>query len=286
MVTAEKKKQGMAKLLGSIWDLVRERGLTTGDQLPSIRELADRLEVKQTVIRDAMLRAESLGMVKVMPRAGVFLRSNGPLPNGLLPGTVAADKQPGEPVLAGVFQAALSSEEHNALHLLDARRLVEIELAGRAAERRRLEDLLPIRRSLEAMLQLPDTATRAEHVQLDIRFHIEVARLGGNLALLAVQRTLLEMLVPHLNGVPQTPQRRDLTDRSHVAIFEALVANDAERARNEMREHLNLAYDSLLRDIQQPPAVTRSSEVAPPAPGQNMASAGRPAAGASGSPGE
>lgn len=258
MLLAEKKSPGMSSLLSSIWDVVRERGLTTGDQLPSIRELADRLDVKQTVIRDALLKAESLGLVKVLPRAGVFLRSHGPLPHNLLPRAATPAKPNGDPALAGVFQSSLSSDEHNVLHLLDARRLIEIELAGRAAERRRLEDLLPVRRALDAMLQLPDTATRAEHVQLDVRFHVEVARLGGNPVLFAVQRTLMELLVPHLNEVPQTLQRRELTDRSHVAIYEALVASDAEKARHEMREHLNLAYDGLLRDIQQSPAVARS----------------------------
>ncbi len=258
MLLAEKKCPQMSSLLSSIWDVVRERGLTTGDQLPSIRELADRLNIKQTVIRDALLKAESLGLVKVLPRAGVFLRSHGPLPHHLLSEVETSAKSTSDLVLAGVFQSAMSSDEHNVLHLLDARRLIEIELAGRAAERRHVEDLLPVRRALDAILQLPDTATRAEHVQLDVRFHVEVARLGGNPALFAVQRKLMDLLVPHLNEVPESLQRRELTDRSHVAIYQALVASDAQKARHEMREHLNLAYDTLLRDIQQPPATARS----------------------------
>ncbi len=237
--------------LPGVWEsisiLVQDRGLQVGDQLPSIRELAERLEVKQSAIRDALLKAESLGYVKILPRSGAFLRVPGP--------NLTKAAMPPEPVPAEAFLSALTSHEHNLFHLLDGRRLIEIELAGRAAERRRLEDLLPIRRALEAMLQLADANARQEYVDLDIRFHLEIARLSGNSVLFAIQQTLMELLRPHLNEVPRDLQRKSITDRSHIAIYEALVAGSAERARAEMREHLSLAYDSMLRDIQAPPTM-------------------------------
>lgn len=228
----------------SIWNVVQEQGLKAGDQLPSIRELAERLDVKQSVVRDALLKAETLGLIKVQPRAGVFLRANASLPTDHV-----------DAALEDVFQTALTNDEHNVFHLLDARRLIEIELAGRAAETRRLEDLLPVRRALEGMLQLPSDAKRSEYVELDVRFHIEIARLAGNHPLLAVQQTLMGLLLPHLNEVPHDWQRRSITDRSHVAIYEALVAGDCQKVRSELRSHLSLAYDCLLRDLQETPAV-------------------------------
>lgn len=228
-----------------IWTVVRERNLKAGDQLPSIRELADRLGVKQTVIRDALLKAESSGLIKVQPRAGVFLRATG------LPESVAS-----ETPLEEIFEATLTRDQHNVFHLLDARRLIEIELGGRAAERRQLEDLLPVRRALEGMLQLPAEASRSDYVDHDVRFHIEIARLSGNEALFAVQQALMGLLRPHLNEVAHDRQRRSTTDRSHVAIYEALVAGDADKVRAELRSHLSLAYDCLLQDVQQVPRPT------------------------------
>ena len=246
IAAGQKSNHGAGDVLDSIWGLVRERGLSIGDQLPSIRELAGRLDLKQTAVRDALLKAEAMGLVNVLPRAGAFLRANVP----------AATGAPAlEESLAGAVRESLTHGEQNLFHLLDARRLIEIELAGRAAERRRLEDLLPVRRSLEAMLQLPPDAARAEHVAHDIRFHIEIARLSGNMALLAIERTLMELLRPHLIEVPRDRQRRATTDRSHVAIYEALVAGDAGKARSEMHGHLSLAYDGLLRDIQEVPII-------------------------------
>lgn len=228
----------------AIWNIVEENGLKAGDQLPSIRELAERLDVKQTIVRDALLRAETMGLIKVQPRAGVFLRARKP----------EIEREASVDSLETLFQSTLQQEEHNLFHLLDARRLIEIELAGRSAERRRLEDLLPVRRALEGMLQLGPDASRSEYVEYDVRFHIEIARLAGNAPLFAVQQTLMGLLTPHLNQVPHDWQRRSLTDRSHVAIYEALVAGDGRTVREELRTHLSLAYDCLLRDVQQPPA--------------------------------
>ena len=246
-VLAEKPNQGSAHVLNSIWTVIQERGLRVGDQLPSIRELSDRLEVKRSAVRDALLKAESLGIVKVMPRAGAFLKTPVPSSN--------ENSSALESPLPQVFQQVLNRGEHNLFHLLDSRRLIEVELTGRAAEHRLLEDLLPVRRALEALLQLPLDAPRADYVDCDIRFHLEIARQSGNQVLFAVQRTLMELLRPHLNDVDQDLQRRATTDRSHIAIYEALVAGDSERARSEMREHLSLAYDSMLRDIQELPAL-------------------------------
>jgi len=240
-----KRDQDIPPIWPAIETIVQERRLKAGDQLPSIRELADRLKVKQSVIRDALLKAETRGLITVQPRTGVFLRAPESTAEGILPASHERD-------VADPFQAALVRGQHNLFHLLDARRLIEIELAGRASQRRCLEDLLPVRRLLEAMLQLPASASRSEYVDLDVRFHIEIARLSGNLTLFAVQQTLMELLRPHLNEVPHDWQRRSMTDRSHVAIYEALVAGDVDKVRAEMQTHLSLAYDSLLQSLQQP----------------------------------
>src|SRR5208283_4993718 len=116
-----------------VLDIIQELGLKVGEQLPSIRELAERLEAKPTAVRDALLRAQTMGLVRILPRAGAFLRST-------LSGTGLGKTTPVEG-LSGILPPVPAPEIPNLFHLLDARRLVEVELAGRAAERRCLEDL-------------------------------------------------------------------------------------------------------------------------------------------------
>ncbi len=143
--------------------------------------------------------------------------------------------------------------DENVLQLLDARRVIEMELVGRAAEWRRIEDLLPSRRALEAIFQLPTDASRSQYVERDIRFHVAIGRLAGNDLLARMQETLMELLRPYLTEVPSSLERRSTADRSHAGVYSALVEGDMERARREMLEHLNLAYDSLLGELRQLP---------------------------------
>ncbi|MFO1022524.1 MAG: FCD domain-containing protein [Planctomycetales bacterium] len=228
-----------ADLLPALWQIVQDRGLRIGDQLPSIRELSELLDVRPTVVRDAFLEAQGKGFLRILPRAGAFLCR--------LPENLAS-----LPPNAVQFRT-ITRHQPNLFHLLDARRLIEIELVGRAAQVRRLEDLLPLRHTLDVMLALPATTTREERIKLDIEFHKEIARLAGNTVLATMQHDLLEQLRPHLHNVPKPLHRHDLVDRSHIAIYEALVNGDAEKARREMHDHLSLAYDGLLRDLQQLP---------------------------------
>ncbi|MCE9603291.1 MAG: FCD domain-containing protein [Planctomycetia bacterium] len=232
-----------------VWERVlrvaEQEKLRAGDQLPSVRSLAERLQVKATQVRDALLQAQAKGAVKIVPRIGAFLETTSPAARTLTSS------------LNDAAHAALARtvvrESHDLLQLLDARRLIEVELVGRAAERRRLEEMLPARRALETLMLLPLDAPRADYVASDIEFHTALARLSGNAILAGVQETLMQLLRPYLLDVPPTAQHRTSADRSHAAIYAAVVDSDAERARREMRDHLSMAYDSLLRDLRQPP---------------------------------
>ncbi len=223
-------------------DLIHEQGLKVGDQLPNIRVLATTLGIKPTAVRDALLQAQTMGLVRILPRSGAYVQSltYGPLVESL----------------AVTIEPALIQADHNLFHILDARRFLEIELVGRAAERRSLEELLPVRQALEAMVRIPDTELRGDFVEADIRFHTEIARLAGNSVLLTIQQALLGLLQPHLAQLSWSRERRQRTDNSHAEIYSALVAGDPKKARAAMAEHLSLAYENLLREVQSLPSTS------------------------------
>lgn len=220
-------------------ELIQKRGLKVGDRLPNIRELAATLGVNTTAVRDALLQAQTMGLVRVLPRSGAYIQS--------------LNYAPLVEALASTIEPALIQADHNLFHLLDARRVLEIELAGRAAASRKLEELLPVRQALEAMARIPEAERRGDYVEADIRFHIEIARLAGNSVLLTIQQALLGLLKSYLAQLPWSPQRRRLTDRSHAGIYSALVDGDPDRARAAMAEHLGMAYQSLLKELQSLP---------------------------------
>jgi len=225
--------------------IIREQNLQPGDRLPSIRELAETLGEKANAVRDSLLVAQAQGIVRVLPRAGAFVTPAGASSDAQ---PSAADQRKSLP-MANSLQAG----HPNLFHLLDARGTVEVELALRAAKRRRLEDLEPIRRTLEEMAEIPELERRANYVELDIRFHGQIARLGGNDVLAEFAEGLLGQLRPQLNRLPWTYERRQKTDASHLAIYRSLINGDEETVRKEMSDHLRAAYDSLLHQLCTPP---------------------------------
>lgn len=62
-------------VLKQVLDYIRLQDLSAGDKLPSYRQLADALQIDRHTIRDALVQAEAMGLVRVYPRAGAFIRS-------------------------------------------------------------------------------------------------------------------------------------------------------------------------------------------------------------------
>jgi GntR family transcriptional repressor for pyruvate dehydrogenase complex len=232
-------------------DLIRQihaEGLSIGDRLPSIRHLSARLGVGVNAVRDAMMHAQTLGLVKIRPRSGAFVQS--------------LNYAPLVEALAGTLEASLLQVDHNLFHLLEARQLIEVELIALAAIRRRLEDLLPVREALDRMSAAAVADDCQEFVEADVQFHLQIARIAGNTVLSTTLQAMLGVLRPYLTQLPWTPERRSQTDRSHGEIYQALLAGDREQSRLRMRDHLGLAYESLLARVQN---VTRAPQAVSPA---------------------
>lgn len=222
-------------LVRQLVEHIRSEGLSVGDRLPSIRQLAETFNVGTNVVRDALMQAQTMGLVKIHPRSGAFVQS--------------LNYAPLVDALTHTLETSLMQADHNLFHLLDARRLIEIELVGLAAARQRVEDLLPVCQALDAMKRTQD---HGEFLEADVRFHLGIAQASGNPVLANVLHALLGLLRPYLAGLPWTQERRVRTDRSHAEIYHALLEGDAERARTAMREHVSYARESLLRDVQNP----------------------------------
>ncbi len=215
---------------------IRADGLGVGDRLPSIRNLANKMAVGTNAIRDAMMQAQTMGLVKIRPRSGAFVQSlnYGPLVEAL----------------STTLEASLLQTDHNLFHLLEARQLVEVELASMAAQRRRLEDLLPVREALDAMVGAAEADRSNDFVEADVQFHLGIAEIAGNSVLSMMLHAMHGLLRPYLVRLPWTPERRLRTDRSHAEIYQALVEGRPDKAREAMRGHLSMAYESLLSRVQ------------------------------------
>lgn len=234
-------------------DLVRElihhvktEGLTEGDRLPSIRALAEKFGVNPSAVRDAQIQLQVMGLIKIQPRSGAVVQSVNfaPLVNAL----------------NDTLEGALLQSDPSLFHLLDARQLIEVECATVAAQRRRLEDLLPLREALaetistaEILNENSSNEEREKHYEADLRFHLAIADLAGNPVLATMLRSLLALLKPHLTQIPWKKERVKLTINAHLELFEALRSGDVEKMRTGMTEHAGMARDSLLKKLWETP---------------------------------
>jgi GntR family transcriptional repressor for pyruvate dehydrogenase complex len=222
-------------------ELIQAEGLGVGDRLPSIRQLAVRLEVRPNVVRDALMQAQTMGLLKIHPRSGAFVRS--------------LNYEPLVDALAKTLETSLLQTDANLFHLLEARQLIEVELVGQAAERRRVQDLLPVRDALAAMGKITGAQQRPEYVEEDIRFHLAIAEVAGNSVLTVTLQALLGLLRPFLCRLPFDPPCRLRTQSSHADIYRALVEGSREKARAHMEAHVRFAYETLLGEVESLPDV-------------------------------
>jgi len=122
-------------------------------------------------------------------------------------------------------------------HLDEARQVLEISVAGLAAERAGGEHLTAMAEQVSGMFaSAEDPQGFATH---DARFHRAVATAGGNPILGSIVDMVTRLFFE---------QSRALSDRNpedlrslallHRSIYHAIRARDAERARREMAQHL------------------------------------------------
>jgi GntR family transcriptional regulator, transcriptional repressor for pyruvate dehydrogenase complex len=209
-------------------ELIKEAGLVPGDKLPPERDLAERLGVSRTSVRQALTLMRAVGAVEPRQGDGVYLRRR----IGDLDDDIAA---------AQVGQV----QQHQLAAVMEAREGLEIQLARLAARRRTPDDLEVMRQALDGMARAI-TAHR-DVTEFDKRFHEQIAR--------SADSPLLQDLIGQLaEPIRQTrmislarPGRAQRSLAGHRRILEAIEQRDEDGAGEAMREHLMfVAFRSLL----------------------------------------
>jgi GntR family transcriptional regulator, transcriptional repressor for pyruvate dehydrogenase complex len=207
-----------------IAEKVRTGELRTGDRLPGERSLAAQMEISRPTLREA---------VKVLVEAGVLEVRRGP-GGGMY---VATDVVPTDLVR---HSASLRLAEIAAV--LEARRMLEPRVAQLAAERATDEDFEAMERSIEAMRRIVDGGWHQRHedrfLQLDVQFHLALARAAGNATVETLMRILLRQLEIARDMAMHVPLVPEWTIGIHERTLAALRSGEPEEVEAVMDEHL------------------------------------------------
>ena len=191
--------------------------LQPGDALPSERELAERYGVGRSSVREALRMLESRGLIESRG-SGTFV--------------IAPWRNPFQEPLSLV----VAGEDVDRTQLFEVRRMLEAEAAALAAKRRSLGDLELMHEATDEMEAAIDSADA--YVAADIRYHLVIAEATGNRLLLHLMQAIRERLTEMFGTVFKFPGGPERSIAQHRLITQAIAAEDAERARQAMTEHI------------------------------------------------
>jgi DNA-binding FadR family transcriptional regulator len=204
---------------------IRGRVYPVNTRLPTEQSMTETYGVSRTVVREAIARLRSEGLVETRQGSGtVVCDPKGADAFRLGRGADNAEKDPAQGVL----------------RILELRRGIEGEMAALAAERRTTAEMAQIKHALRAIA----TAVKegGDGVQQDLSFHIAIARATHN----AHYPELLGLLTRALHDAIRLTRnnesrRADLAAQvlaEHEAICRAIQARDAAAARTAATLHM------------------------------------------------
>jgi DNA-binding FadR family transcriptional regulator len=218
-------------IVDQIKTLIREGKLSTGDRLPSERDLCQRFNVSRVTVREALRVLEANGLIdiRVGARGGAFLAT--PTKEGL--GERLADLM----VLSPLTPAQVT----------EARTVIEVGILPLVVERATEADIAELRRMIEEGREALAQGTYT--MSLSAAFHVGVATCAHNPAIeTLVQSFHGPMLLSLRQAQIVAPAMGRRGTDEHAALVDAIEARDVEAAIKVMTTHLDRTAN-LVRDL-------------------------------------
>jgi GntR family transcriptional regulator, transcriptional repressor for pyruvate dehydrogenase complex len=189
-----------------------------GDRIPPERELCQQLGIARTSLREALKAMELIGMLDSRVGDGTFVC-------------------PRTEFLSRPLLWAFTGSDHTELHdIMEARTIIEENLAGLAAERGSDEDIARIGEAVQAMR---DSIARGDSIlEADMSFHIAICQAARNEVLRNAVQLLRNLMRQWIYYKLLIPEVAPLVLKRHVAIYRAIARRKSSSARSEMRHHL------------------------------------------------
>ncbi len=227
-------------IVGHLKRLISERQLAPGARLPAERQLAAELGVARSSIREAIQKLISQGLLISRRGGGTFVQDD--------------SYQWSEQRIVAPLKMLMAADPGYRYDVLEARLAIESSTAWHAALRATDNDKQRLQMCFDATLRFKESDDPNLAAEADVRFHLAIAEASHNLVLLQTMRGFFDLLQ---TSVMQSRQRMytvpvifaRITDQ-HNDVLQAILAGDAERARNAAVSHLD-CVQSTVRALQE-----------------------------------
>lgn len=209
-LTADICRKMVSQLIRGAW--------AEGEKIPAERELCLKLGVGRASLREALKALEIMGMIETRLGDGTYVCKRS------------------EFFSRPLLWAIASSSEADARELIEARTVIEVELAGLAAEHATSEDLKQIGEHLDRMEKAKKNPT--EFVRADVDFHLAIGRAAANGILMNALHLIRNLLHQWIMTAVGARGVADKACDQHRRVLAAIKSKDRAAARKEMRRHL------------------------------------------------
>lgn len=216
------EKQSLGhQVVARILELVRTGSLRAGDRLPPERELIEIFGISRPSLRESLRALSLLGVVEARHGGGLFVTD--------------LDAR----TLLAPLDFYLSLTRANFADAFDSRRVIEIEIVRRAAEKATRADIKDLNEIIAVHKTVQDDPLGFRI--LDVRFHEKLSTIAGNAVLQRIAYALYNLGLDFQNFDRRARTEPNLIAQStsdHAAIVTAIAERHPEGAACAMATHI------------------------------------------------
>ena len=207
-----------AMIVKNILGAIRKGELKQGDRLPSMADLAEKLNVGQSSVREALKKLETMKLVNIKHGKGIFV---------------------GKADISSMLKEVgylLIPEKSDILFLMEARKIFEcgtIKLAAQRVSDKEIEELHQLVRTMQSELDDPESFIRD-----DLAFHVKLVAAANNPILPTFLNSIRNLFLREQESVVKLPGATKRASMYHMKIYKAIKNHDAESSAEIMKEHL------------------------------------------------
>lgn len=209
-------------------DEILEGRLKRGDQIESDRELAKKLNVGRSAVREALKVLDVLGMIDIRLGQGTYITSRE----------------------TNFFSVPLSwslfldgAQVKSILQVRGALELRAVQLAAQCEDKNKLDKLTDIYYRMQKTFQESKDTDNLQHalqetLNADIEFHTCIAECSGNPIILSMLTTIRNFL-KRVSGTGMVDaEQLQAVVEEHQKLYGAIISGNAEAATETMMKHL------------------------------------------------
>jgi len=203
-----------------------------GQKLPSEREMASDLGISRQSIREALYRAETIGLIEVRQGEGSFVLSS-----------------VGES-LSSPLAVLLAEQAERVFEFLEIRKLIEGWCAEKAAVEADADDLEKMQEILEMMKEL--STENRKWQEADVEFHFSVVAATHHVIAMHIMEALKVSFDTFFNfrQLLSKTDNKELMWKHHHEVYQAIKQRKPALARQKIVDHLNFIEKKIKEDVE------------------------------------